>query len=74
MSNEGQLDNAVALAADPAPNLINGIDFRFAMDTYAGEVTDRRVVGTRTAGACGAATPGRGSEQDLITARHWPGG
>jgi hypothetical protein len=25
VSNEGQLDNAVALAADPAPNLINGL-------------------------------------------------
>ncbi len=29
-----------------APNLINGLDFSFAMDTYAGEVTGRRTLGS----------------------------
>jgi len=30
-----------------APNLINGLDFKFAMDTYAGEVTARRTSGSK---------------------------
>jgi len=29
-----------------APNLVNGLDFSFDMDTYAGEVTARRPLGT----------------------------
>src|SRR5712691_11139878 len=37
-----------------APNLINGLDFSFGMDTYAGEVTARRPLGTNQALVYGA--------------------
>ena len=30
-----------------APNLVNGIDFAFAMDTYAGEASGRRTIGSK---------------------------
>jgi outer membrane receptor protein involved in Fe transport len=49
--NSNQMDAKVYwnhLRGD-APNLINRLDFGFAMDTFAGEITGRRTVGTRHA-------------------------
>jgi outer membrane receptor protein involved in Fe transport len=52
-----------------APNLINGINFKFAMDTYAGELTDRRTFGTKQLVVYGGAV--RANRFDMSIA---PGG